>query len=105
MTNDDWEVIGRKSAHCMLWSLADDAEATIDLVASPVLWGHDVSAEDVERMRAFVFKARYVTEAYLARLCDETEPWSAGFTPEQDRPEPLPDALADRTRGDADDGQ
>lgn len=103
---DDWETIGRETAYCVLWTLVDDAEAAIDHVSSPVLWNHDVSAEDVERMRALAFKVKYVTETYLARLCEETEPWEAGDNRQHQhqRPDPLPD-VTDADREEQSDGE
>ena len=73
---DDWEQVGRETLHCALICLLEDADATVEPVADAVYWDHDVSAEQVEAMRQLVYDFEYATEAYLARLCDETEPWS-----------------------------
>lgn len=72
---DDWEQVGRETLHCALSCLLEDTDATVEPVADALLWDHDVSAEEVEAMRQLVFDFEYATEEYLARLCEETEPW------------------------------
>jgi hypothetical protein len=91
----DWEAIGRETAYWTLWLLLDDAEATIDRVSSPILWDHEVSPEEVAAMREHAFAVVYVTETYVARLCDETTPWDAIYGPKHDRPRPLPTVNTD----------
>ena len=73
--SDDWERVGRETLHHSLDCLLEDADATVEQVADAVYWDHDVSEEQVEAMRQLVFDLEYATEAYLARLCDETESW------------------------------
>jgi hypothetical protein len=72
---DTWERVGRETLHCALVSLLEDADATVEPVADAVYWDHDVSAEQVEAMRQLVYDFEYATEAYLARLCEDAEPW------------------------------
>jgi hypothetical protein len=74
--SEDWERVGRETLHLTLDCLLEDADATVEPVADALLWDHDVSEEQVEAMRQFAFDVEYVTEAYLARLCDETEAWA-----------------------------
>ena len=73
--SDDWERVGRETLHSALDCLLEDADATVEQVADAVYWDHDVSEDQVEAMRQLVFDFEYVTEAYLARLCEDTEPW------------------------------
>lgn len=101
---DDWEHVARETTCWTLHALLDEAEATIDLVTSPLFWGQPVTAEEVTQMRALAFEFEYVTEAYLARLSDETTPWSAGYDPSADRPRPLPDVTAASDTEDTTDG-
>lgn len=92
---DDWEAVARETAACALASLPDDATAATDSPASTLLFGGDVAAAEVGQMRAFCFTAVYVTEAVLARLCEQTAPWDAERAPfvrdpGAARPHPLP---------------
>lgn len=88
---DDWERVGRETLHRALSCLLDDADATVEPVADAVYWDHDVSAEQVEAMRQLAFDLEYATEAYLARLCDETEPWGDDAERTPSRLPALPD--------------
>ena len=90
-TPDDWEQVGRETTYWMLMQLVDDVQVAFDPVASTVFWGYDVSAEEVEQVRSFAFEVVYVTEAYLARLCDTTTPWDTAYVRDPGyRPDPLP---------------
>lgn len=73
---EDWEPVARDTVHWALMCLLDDAAATVEPVADTVYWDHEVSAEQVERMRQLTFEFQYVTETHLARLCETTDPWT-----------------------------
>lgn len=75
---DEWERIARETMWQSLTRLGDDTARTTDEVADAVYWGHDLDAEQVERVRQAAFDLQYAAEAYLARLCEETEPWPDG---------------------------
>ncbi|WP_162224378.1 type 2 periplasmic-binding domain-containing protein [Halorussus amylolyticus] len=72
----DWERIVRQTLWQSLSRLADDTQRTTEEVADSLYWGHDLDAEQVERMRQAVFDLQYATEEYLARLCADTEAWA-----------------------------
>jgi hypothetical protein len=90
---DPWEAIARMAFWKAFTCLLAEAEATADPIADTIYWGHDVDAEQVEAMRQAVFDLDYATEEVLARLCEETEPWSddADRTPSWLPAEPSPD--------------
>lgn len=76
MTGDDpWEPVARETLWQALHCTHDDVGATIESVANTVYFDHDLDAEQVKRLRQAVADLEYVTEAYLAELCEETEPW------------------------------
>lgn len=77
MSDDEpWEPVARETLWQALHCTRDDVEATIESVSNTVYFDHDVDEEQIERMRQAVADLEYATEAYLAELCDETEPWS-----------------------------
>lgn len=51
----------------------DDIGAAIESVANTLYFDHDLDPEQVERMRQAVVDLEYVTETYLAELCEGTE--------------------------------
>lgn len=73
---DDWESVSRETLHWALMCLLEDASAVVEPVADTAYWDHEVSEDQVEAMRQLAFKFEYVTEEYVARLCERTEPWS-----------------------------
>ena len=70
-----WETIGRETTYWAVACLLEEADATVLPIADTIYWGHDVSAEQVERMRQFAFEFEYAAEEYFARLCTSTTPW------------------------------
>ncbi|USZ68919.1 hypothetical protein NGM10_04080 [Halorussus salilacus] len=73
---DDWERVARQTAAHSLDCLLDDAAATVEPVANTLYWSDDLSPEQIDAMRQLAFELEYVTEEYLARLCEETTPWN-----------------------------
>ena len=73
---DEYERIARETTWQVVTRLAEDATVAAEEAASAVYWDDDLDAEQIERLRQVVFDLRYATEEYLARFCDETDPWS-----------------------------
>lgn len=70
-----WEGIARETLWQVLTRFAADTELALDEVADTVYWRRDPDAEQVERLRQAVFDLRYLTEAYVARVSPDAEPW------------------------------
>lgn len=75
---ETWEAVCREALYHVLLCLAADVEETTRPVADTVYWGGDPDPEQVERLRRLSFEFEYAVEAYLAALCDATEPWGSG---------------------------
>lgn len=75
MTDDNWEPVARETLWQALQATSTDVEATVESVASTVYFDRDLDAEQIDRMRQAVADLAYVTETYLAALCEETDPW------------------------------
>ncbi len=75
---DPWEPVARETLWRALHATSDDVEAAVEAVADTVYFEHDLSPEQVKRMRQAVTDLEHVTETYLAALCEEAEPWSDG---------------------------
>lgn len=72
---ETWEAVGREALYYVLVCLAAEIEESVEPVADAVYWGGDPDAEQVERLRRLSFEFEYAVEAYVATLCDSTEPW------------------------------
>ena len=87
--SDEYERIARETTWQVVPRLAEDVSVAADETASAVYWG-DLDAEQIERFRQHLFDLRYATEEYLARFCDDAEPWGDA--------EPWSDAESSATR-------
>lgn len=73
----DWERIARQTLWQSLTTLGDDAQRTTDELGDAVYWGHDLDPEQVEALRQVAFDLRFAAEEYLARLCEDADPWAS----------------------------
>jgi hypothetical protein len=96
---ETWEAVCREALYHVLLCLVADVEESTRPVADTVYWGGDPDPEQVERLRRISFEFEYAVEAYLAALCDATEPWGGG-----DARAPPWEAGTDAVDGEAGDG-
>jgi hypothetical protein len=78
--SDEYERIARETTWQVVTRLAEDVSVAADETASAVYWG-DLDAEQIERLRQHLFDLQYATEEYLARVCDDAEPWGDAESP------------------------
>lgn len=78
---DAWESITRETVWLIFRTILEDVETTAEEASDTLYWDHDLSPEQIERLRQAIHDLEYATEEYLASVCEGTEPW----TDERDR--------------------
>lgn len=72
---EPWEPIAREVLWQVLRRVVDDFEASVEQVGNTMYFGNELDPEQVERLRQVVVDLEYVTEEYLAAVCDGVEGW------------------------------
>lgn len=73
---ETWESMTREVLWLVFRTLLEDVETTTEDAVDTVYWDHELSAEQVERLRQAVYDLEYAIEEYLASVGEETEPWA-----------------------------